>query len=238
MNFQLLNIVIYNSEGDKRTIGLNPGSLNIITGASKTGKTALIEIIDFCLGTKKSNIPEGVITKYVEWVGLKIQVEDGQIFVARQLPKDSQTRSNVIYYDIQSEIEVPEYGKLEKVVNREALVKLLTKHIGIRENLHIPPEGHTRDPLSATIRHALFFVFQQQSEIISNKHLFHSQSEQFIPQTIKDVLPYFLGAVDDDYVSKQSELRQLKRKLKKKNRKLQELEGIADGGLSKAQSLL
>jgi hypothetical protein len=68
-------------------------------------------------------------------------------------------------------------------------------------------EGQTRRPLSANIRHALFFSFQQQSEIVSNLHLFHKQSEQFLPQAIKDVLLYFLGVVDDDYITKLDELR-------------------------------
>ena len=37
----------------------------------------------------------------------------------------------------------------------------------------MPEPEQTRTPLTATIRHALYFSFQSQNEIISNKHLFH-----------------------------------------------------------------
>ena len=41
-------IVIFNETGDKRVVPLMQG-VNIITGESKTGKSALVEIIDYCL---------------------------------------------------------------------------------------------------------------------------------------------------------------------------------------------
>src|SRR5205085_11198676 len=84
----------------------------------------------------------------------------------------------------------------------------------------------------------LFFAFQQQDELLSRKHLFHRQSEQFIPQTIKDVLPYFLGAVEDDFVSKREQLRRLRNQLKERERKLAEMNAIRGDGVSKASSLL
>ena len=53
MSFQILDIVLYSKKGESRVVQLQPGALNIITGASKTGKTALIEIIDYCLGSSE-----------------------------------------------------------------------------------------------------------------------------------------------------------------------------------------
>ncbi len=38
---QILEIVIYSKDGHKRTINLNYGKVNIITGKSTTGKSAL-----------------------------------------------------------------------------------------------------------------------------------------------------------------------------------------------------
>jgi len=99
MSFQILNVVLYNKKGLKREIKFKLGSLNIITGDSKTGKTALIEIIDYCLGSKDCNIPEGIIRRTVVWVGLRLQVQDGQVFVARKLPERGEAlSSSVVYY--------------------------------------------------------------------------------------------------------------------------------------------
>jgi hypothetical protein len=43
------------------TVSFKPG-LNIITGKSSTGKSAIIEIFDYCLGSSDDTIPVGVIT--------------------------------------------------------------------------------------------------------------------------------------------------------------------------------
>jgi hypothetical protein len=238
MSFQILDIVIYGFNGERRILSLRPGQLNIITGDSKTGKTALIEIIDYCLGSETCRIYEGIIWKAVEWVGLRLQVEEGQAFVARRLPDKGKKTSFEIYYDLQREIELPEYDALRQTINPQTLKTLLSQHAGIGENIHQPPYGQTRDPLCANIRHALFFSFQQQSEVISNKLLFHTQSEQFIPQAIKDVLPYFLGAVDNDHVAKMTELRDLRRRLRSLERKLAEYESVRGHDASRAQMLL
>lgn len=37
--------------------------INIITGRSSTGKSALIEIFDYCFGSSEYTVPEGVITE-------------------------------------------------------------------------------------------------------------------------------------------------------------------------------
>lgn len=238
MSFQLLDIVLYGFNGERRDLKLRPGELNIITGASKTGKTALIEIVDYCLGSEKCGIYEGIIRKAVEWVGIRLQVEGGQAFVARRLPKKGRNYSEEVYYDLQRTLDLPDYDDLRQTTNLQALEGLLSKHAGIGENIHQPPSGQTRNPLSANIRHALFFSFQQQSEVISNKHLFHKQSEQFVPQAIRDVLPYFLGAVDDAHLAKMIELRQLRRGLRGMERNLSEYEGVRGQGITRARTLL
>jgi len=50
MSFQIKDIVVYSHRGQRRILPLKTGELNIITGSSKTGKSALIEIMDYCLG--------------------------------------------------------------------------------------------------------------------------------------------------------------------------------------------
>jgi len=238
MSFQILDIVLYGFNQQRRVLSLRPGQLNIITGASKTGKTALIEIVDYCMGSSECRIPEGVIRRAVEWVGVRLSVREGHVFVARRLPSNGAQASSDVYYSVGANIELPEYVDLRQTTNPKALEGLLTTHSGIRANMHEPSPGQTRAALSANIRHALLFCFQQQSEVISQRHLFHKQSEQFVPQAIKDVLPYFLGAVTDEHVAKLQELRQLRRDLKAAEKKLAELAAIRGTGVTRAHSLL
>lgn len=71
MSIQILDIVLYSINGDRRVLSLRPGELNIITGDSKTGKSALISIVDYCLGSSACAVPEGIIRKNVAWYGVR-----------------------------------------------------------------------------------------------------------------------------------------------------------------------
>ena len=171
MSFQIRDIVLYGFRGQQRVLEFQPGQLNIVTGASKTGKTALIEIIDYALGSRECRIPAGIIRKAVAWVGLRLKVVGGQAFVARRLPTGTASTSSDVYYDVGAEVRIPEFHSLRQTTNPTALEALLSQHAGIGENVHQPAAGQTRDALTATVRHTLFFTFQQQGEIISNRHL-------------------------------------------------------------------
>jgi hypothetical protein len=235
---QILEIVLYSYAGKKRVLSLKPGKVNIITGSSATGKSALIDIVDYCLGRTECMIPEGIIREKVSWFGLLLQVKGGRIFVARENPAKGYATTNQAFLDQGDNI-----GSLDlapKVANTtiQAVEDLLSSKIGIGPNLNIPPTGQTRTPLAATIRHALYYCFQQQSEIASKSILFHRQSESFIPQSIKDTMPYFLGAIQEDRLALEQKLAYQRRELKKVEQALKEAELIKGEGLDKASSLI
>ena len=59
-----------------------------------------------------------------------------------------------------------------------------------------------------------------------------------MPQSIKDTLPYFLGAVNEDSLLIESEITQLKKQLNRLNREQREAEKIKSEGISQAYSLI
>jgi predicted ATPase len=67
---QLDELVLYNHRGDTRPIPLRAGQLNIITGDSRTGKSSLIGIVRFLLGSRSPNVPFGTVQQTVAWYGL------------------------------------------------------------------------------------------------------------------------------------------------------------------------
>jgi hypothetical protein len=238
MSFQILNIVLFAHDGRRRILAIKQGSVNIIIGSSKSGKSALIHIVDYCLGSGECEVPEGVIRRTLEWYGLRLQLQNEQMFVARRAPKPGAASSTDVYYSVASEIEVPDARELRQTTNVATLVHLLSAAAGIGPNLHEPPEGQTRPSLAATLRHAVSFVFQPQDEIIQRQYLFHGQSNNWIAQAIKDTIPYFLGAVDDDHLTKVEELRRLGERLRNRERRLAQMESVRGQGLGKAAALL
>ena len=238
MTMQILDIVVFSHHGRRRTLSLNIGAVNIITGASKTGKSALVDIVDYCFGASQCRVPEGPIRRSVSWFGLRLQLDSGQAFVARRCPEPHSQSSEDCFFEVRDEVEVPEAAALRQITNTNGLGALLTSWSGIRDNVYEPPPGQTRPALSANVRHALPLCFQPQDEIIRRQQLFHGAADHFFAQALKDTLPYFLGAVDDEYVRKREELRRLREQLRACERQLAELKALSGDGMSKGATLL
>src|SRR5262249_23992162 len=160
------------------------------------------------------------------WYGLRLQLASGQAFVARRCPPPKAMTSEDYFLATGSAVAVPEAKELRPTTNLKGATTTLTSWIGIRDNLHEPPAAQRRAGLSATVRHALALCLQQQDEITSKQHLFHGANDHWFAQALKDTLPYLLGAVDDDHVRKQGELRRLREQLRAVDRRLAELAGL------------
>lgn len=238
MSLQITDIVLYSHDGRTRVLPFEIGKTNVITGKSKTGKSALIGIVDYCLGSGTCHIPDGIIRKAVSWFGVRLKLSNGVAFVARKCPATSSDASEACFIEAGKDLDIPEFDAVHQNTNSKGLVFMLTGWAGIQDNLHIPPAGQTRDPLSATIRHGLMLCFQPQDEIIRRTQLFHSADDNWKAQSLKDTLPYFLGAVEDDYVEAQERLRLKRRELRQVQRQLAELSGLRGDGVSKAGALL
>ena len=83
---QLDQLILFNGDGETRTIDFRAGRLNIITGDSRTGKSSLIGIIRFLLGSASPNVPFGTIQESVAWYGLHAHVGETRFFIARAAP--------------------------------------------------------------------------------------------------------------------------------------------------------
>lgn len=198
MSFSIKAIILYGRNGKSRKISLRENGLNIITGKSKTGKSAIIDIIDYCLGRGSFNVAEGTIRQKAAWFALHLTKGQEEVFVARNNPGPGASTGSDVHL-IRGQLErYPSLDELEKNITADALQKFITQFAGISENEHRPETG-SRRPLSANISHALFMCFQKQNTIASQDQLFHRMNEDFLPQAMKDTLPYFLGAVDEEH---------------------------------------
>lgn len=237
MTVQLLDIVLYSHDGRQRVLPFELGRVNVITGASKTGKSALIDIVDYCFGSGECGVPHGPIRQRVAWFGIRLQLATGQVFIARRCPTTGAS-SEDFFVDTGSTVELPASRALRQTTNSKGALALLTSWVGIRDNVHETPPGQKRPSLSATVRHALALCFQRQDEIIRRRQLFHGADDNFFAQALKDTIPYLLGAVEDEHVRKQAELRRLREQLRSVERRLSEIAALRGDGVSKADDLL
>jgi hypothetical protein len=236
---QIDKIILYNKDGQTRVLPFNLGKVNIISGESKSGKTALIGILDYCLASNSCDISEGKIKDTVSYFSIIVVFDDGErVFIARQNPNIKQVSavSTVCLIRNVGE-EVPSYSEINSNFNIDSLKEFLSRKIGINENIHTP-DSLTREPLKANFKHSRFYCYQPQYLVADPNQLFYNQNKDFVPQSIKDTLPYFLGAINEESLSIESEITQLKRDLNKLVREKRESEKIKSEGISQAYSLI
>lgn len=238
MTFQILEIAVFNRQGERSSVRLKPGAVNVITGGSKTGKSALIDIVDYCLGKSDYEVAHGVIRDTVTNYALLLQTRIGLVLIARPIPpEDQKTGTDVFFSPVTSDV-IPSINDMKPISNVKALGVYLTELVGITPNENIPPVGHSTPPVRATIDQSRFYLYQDQNRVSDKKLLFYRQEEPWAPRMIQDTLPYFLGAVGDDQLDRQLRLQRARRDLKLVERKIEDEEAIKGRDNSRAIALV
>jgi hypothetical protein len=236
---QIQKIILYNKIGEQRVLSFNLGKVNIISGESKSGKTALIGILDYCLASNSCDISEGKIKDTVSYFAIIAEFNDGEkTFIARQNPNIKKVNAVSTVCLIRNVgKEIPSYSDITPNFNIDSLKEFLSRKIGINENIHVP-DSLTREPLKANFKHSRFYCYQPQYLVADPNQLFYNQNKDFVPQSIKDTLPYFLGAINEESLSIESEITQIRKDLNKLVREKRESEKIKSEGVNQAYSLI
>jgi len=239
MSFQIKRIVLYSTKGEIRPINFQINAVNIITGASETGKSSIIPIVEYCLGSRSSNIPlKHEVRDTISWFGIHLINADEEIFVARKNPDPGKNSSEFIYLEKGKNLEIPLKDQISQTTNLDGLKATLTSFAQIADYSFEPKEGQTRKTGLGDIRKSLIYCFQKQGEVGNQELLFHRQGEQTLPQSIKDYMPFFMGAVDKDFVSKKEELNRLKTELIRLQSKEDEKNRIKGSAFVRAHALI
>ena len=214
MSFQIKKIILYKNGFEPRILNFKLNSLNIITGESQTGKSSIINIIDYCLARSTFNVSDGVVRKNVDWYSIIIQNKHKQLFIAKPKPKENKSEQSLVFFKYINHEEVISYNELKTNTNDTGLLMELNNFCRLKSNRIDPDKNSTQKPFEVNIRHSKFFLFQNQTLIADNNNLFYRQFEDFIPQTIKNSLPFFLGVISENYVQTANVIKNKKRKLK------------------------
>jgi hypothetical protein len=226
---QLLSLTLYGRDGRQRYVAFRPGALNVVTGESQTGKSALLTIAEYCLGRDSMRVPVGPITDTVEWYGALWQLDQGaRAFVGRPAPQPGRASTQQAMLEFGgSDLEPLPTDRLNVNSDTRSLREQLGRRIGIEENLAEPAVGSLRQPLEANLGHATLLCLQAQSEIANANQLFHRQNEEGMEQALRDTIPYFLGAVPRDQALKRARLRDARRNLQRAEAALRSAEDMA-----------
>jgi len=221
-------IFIYSHTGAIRRISLKVTGLNIVTGCSSTGKSALSDIVEYCMGRSTFNIPEGPIRDKVAWYGVIYQFHGEQVLVAKPAPASNASSCSRAMIRRGASVEPPPFAELQQNTDDDTVVSLLSDLLGIPANRTQVSQEHSRSSYAATIKHTYYYLFQKQGLIANKEQLFYRQNEPFMPQAIKDTLPILLGVAPDDRLEIDVKLRAVRRELKIAQKQLAEAQEFSE----------
>lgn len=235
---KIKTIAVYSHDGVMRPLNFNLAGLNIITGRSSTGKSALSDIVEYCMGRSTFNVPEGVIRDRVSWFSVIFQFASDEVLVAKPTPGHGKSSCSLAMLRRGKDIQVPAFSELQPNSDDDAVVALLSRILGIPENRTEVEIDQSRVSFAANIKHTFYYIFQKQGLVSNKDQLFYRQNEVQQPQAIKDTLPILLGVSSDDRYELDAKLRIAKRDLKLQDKLLAEAKDFVDTMVAKGRSLL
>ena len=207
MNFQVKNIVIWpkNENFGPRIIKFELGKVNVITGKSRTGKTAIIPIVDYCLGSSKCLIPIEVIRDNASWYGLVISLDEDEFLIARKVPVGDKA-SNDFYYNRQQEIEIPH--KIEE--KNQSLESVKTILNGVCGLPYVESDENTSKLESRlSFRDLTRLILQSQDVVANQAILFYKSHKTEYRERLKKWFSFILGAENFELIEKRKRLKEL-----------------------------
>lgn len=234
---KIKEIILYSHKGELRRLKFNLQGLNIITGRESTGKSAISEIIEYCMGRSTFQVPEGTIRDKVSWYGVIFQFSGEQVLIAKPAPTSKAVSCSKVMIRRGQDIDIPEYSELSSNADDNTVVSLLSDLLGIPENQTKVATEHSRASFSANIKHTFYYLFQKQGLIANKDQLLYRQNEAHMPQAIKDTFPILMGIAADDSFEKETKLRTARRDLKLLQKKLLEAQMSSDQLNERAISL-
>lgn len=207
-------IIIFNESGKFRKVPMKPG-VNIVTGESKTGKSALVEIIDYCLCSSRCTIPKGKITDFSYLYVMPMLINKNTYVIARF---SSQSGGKMYVLKETEDFQMDNITLDYFAGKPELAVKDAQYEIEAALGLYVTnmvTDGEKQGK-KASLRNMVSYLFQHQNLMASKFALFYRFSDFYKRKDIIEQFPVFAGMIGQEYYSDLIELGNLKAQLKKK----------------------
>jgi len=191
--------------------------LNVVTGKSSTGKSALIEIFDYCFGSSEYTVPVGTITEKAKLYYSIFKTQNGYLVLARTPKSRSGFIKEVAEIKLSDGVPSFTFEWFQKGYFME--LSKFNKEIGLHFKLNIDDIetneerlNYRRKKSSPSIRSFTSFMLQHQN-LIANKHaVFYRFDEKEKREQAIEHLKIFLGFADQSYFLLNQKLAELEKK--------------------------
>lgn len=212
---------------EPRAISFRSNRINLITGRSRTGKSSISAIIDYCLGSGKCAIPVGPIRDRVAWYGLVLRIGRSEMLVAREEPGDRVESSN---YHVQERALIDRLPRtLEKNGNRESFKLHMDNLAGLPQlGFDANAAGSSSFEGRPSFRDMAAFNFLPQHIVANPYTLFFKADTNEHREKLRTVFPLVLGAIEPRHLAAEHELADLERRARRLDLELTRRRRAAD----------
>ncbi|MCL6606133.1 MAG: DUF3732 domain-containing protein [Paenibacillus sp.] len=227
MYFQIKKIVLWpkKTEYPPQIIPFKTGKVNIISGASRTGKSAIIPIIDYCLGSDTCSIPVHTIRNSCEWFGVVVSTPIGEKLFARREPGTQKTTGDMFVLEA-TNVEIP-----REIVSKNNDVKrvkrALDELVGLTTLDFDEHETGNNFKGRPSFRDLAAFNYQPQNIVANPDVVFYKADTYDHREKLRNIFPFVLGAVTPDIMAKRHELEATRKELLRKQKELSSIQQVS-----------
>jgi len=212
MKLQIEKLILWPKNGSRyREVTFTAGAVNVISGSSKAGKSAVIPIIDYCLASEKCGIPVGTIRNTCEWFGLLVNTDEGLKLFARLEPGRQRSTDDMFVLEGDA-ISIP--ARIEGKNSNRGIVKDILNRLSGLPNIGFGDDVRYGFKSRPSFRDLMAFTFQPQNIVANPDVLFYKADTTGHREKLKDIFPFILGAVTPQTLIASWEMKDLERKQK------------------------
>lgn len=227
-------------------VPFKPG-LNIITGKSSKGKSAILDIFDYCLGSSEDTIPEGIITDRAKLFFTVLRFPTIAVVTGREASGNRCFLREVSGPQVENVLEliqdnVKEFFAPNFFQYKSEFLKSIGRYFGVTlENIDTDPlQKEMTGKWSATpsIRSFPSFMLQHQN-LVANRHaVFYRFEEKRKRDQAIDQFKIFMDIVGEDYFDLAKLRTEAMYELKRAQTQIPKQEKIKDDYLTEFSNLL
>jgi len=166
--FNILKLMLWSKNGKQRVLNFQVDKINVITGNSNTGKTAILDIIDYCFFASSKGISDSIINESIAWYGLVFEINDKTYTLARK--HYTKKVSNEYYFSGIG--EVPEKFPIANNTE-EALKSIIETEFSIDSNITVAYGGKSlKKGSKISLRYFLMFNTISQDIINDSRNIY------------------------------------------------------------------
>ena len=212
MKLQIERLIVWpKKEGfDPREIEFKPNCVNVLSGDSRTGKSAVVAIIDYCLGSHDCSVPGGKVRENASWFGIVISTADGRHLLARRNPDaERKETSDFFVKPLEPNEPVPKTIE-EKNKDTDAVVEILTRMAGL-EPIRRDDSGYENARIS--FRDICHLLFQPQDVVASRLQMFDKMNVYHSKEKLANWFNFVIGVETVQDILDKIELEKIRRAL-------------------------